>query len=498
VSSSIPEPQTNESTFIPRCPQQLLALLWLLSMPHVSFPAQVANDQFEEPNAAKADVEKTRPIISAYRLALETTPTAPGLNLQFGVRLWQLGEAVESKRAFERELQINPGSLAAQSMLAIIKVQERRYAEAARELQALIEKDAGLTQIWHPLGRAWFELGQFEEAKRCLEKAALMEPGVPQIQAVLAKTYGRLSDTSNAERASALYFEALKLKRSRDLAGAGKWGEALQLVSEYLAAFPLSSEGLYVKAAVLFNGFRNLDLAIETVHSSITQNPANLEARNFLAALFLAKGDSRGFEQEVRAILQVDPTDGRAYYYLGRFELDGRRLAQAREHLERARLLQPNDSIIATTLATAYEKLGWNQRAEIEYKNGVELSRRRPGDGAAYTYYAAFLLNENRRTEAMRYLDEAVASPSVRPEAWYLAGMAHLQNDELLQASQCLEKAIARRPDYAEAHSALGRVLQRKGDTAGALREFALGKEVGKHASPGTSDSFAKDFSIPR
>jgi tetratricopeptide (TPR) repeat protein len=476
VSSPISEPTADESIFILRGVRQMMALLWMVSTLVVSLPAQVPNEQFEEPTAATTDVEKAQPIIAAYRLAYGATPTVQGLSMHFGVRLWQLGEIAESKRAFERELQINPGCLRAQAMLAIIKVQERGYPEAASELQALVDKDAGLTQIWHPLGRAWFELGRLEEAKRCLEKAAVVQPGVPQIQALLAKTYVRLSDTTNAERASALYLEALKLKRSRELAGLGKWAEARQLVSEYLVAFPQSSEGHYVKAAVLFNGFRNVELAIDTVHTSITQNPTNLEARNFLAALFLAKGDVTDFEQEVRTILQIDPLDGRANYYLGRFELEGRRLAQAREHLEQARLLQPNDPIIATILATTYEKLGLNQRAEIEYKNGLKLSRSRPGDGSAYTYYAAFLLNENRLTEALRYLDEAVVSPSVRPEAWYLAGMAHLQKDELLQAGQCLEKAIERRPDYAEAHSALAKVLQRKGDTAGALRELALSK----------------------
>jgi Tfp pilus assembly protein PilF len=482
-----------------RHPTRLLALLWILSVPFPSFPAQLSNEHLEEPDPPKLDTQRIRFIMDAYSVALQTSPLLPWLNLQFGVRLWELGEIAESKRAFERELKINAGSLRAQVMLAIIKVQQHEYTEGAGELRALIQKDPGLTQVWHPLGRALFELGKFEEARQCLEKAAAVDPGVAQVQAFLAKTYARLSDTGNAERASALYYEALKLRRARDAAGLGQWPEALKLVSEYLAAFPLSSDGLYVKAGILFNGFRNLDSAIETVHNSIRQNPSNLQARNLLVAFFLAKRDFQAFEQEVKAILQLDPLDGRANYYLGRFECDRKRFGEARERLERARLVQPNDPLIATTLAMTYEGLGLNQQAEAEYKREIDRGRNGPRDSSLYSNYGAFLLSQSRVAEAVPYLDDAVASPNVRSEVWYIAGVAHLQNGDLAQAKHCLEKALERRRDYAEAHSALGSVLQKEGDTTGALREFALGKEARDHARTGDpKDTVVEDISLPQ
>jgi tetratricopeptide (TPR) repeat protein len=480
-------------------PTRLLALLWILTASFPSFPAQLSNEHLEEPDPPKLDTQRIRFIMDAYSVALQTPPILPGLNLQFGVRLWELGEIAESKQAFERELNINAGSLRAQLMLAIIKVQQHKYAEAAGELRALIEKDPALTQVWHPLGRALFELGKFEEAKQCLEKAAALDPGVAQVQALLAKTYARLSDTGDAERASALYYDALKLKRARDAAGLGQWPQALQLVSEYLTAFPLSSEGLYVKAGILFNGFRNLDSAVDTVHNSIRQNPSNLEARNLLAALFLAKKDFPAFEQEVNTILLLDPLDGRANYYLGRFEYDRKRLGEAREHLERARLVQPNDPLIGTTLAMTYEGLGLNRQAEAEYKRAIDRGRTGPRDGSLYSNYGAFLLNQSRVAEAVPYLDDAVASSNVRTEVWYMAGIAHLQNGDLAQAKHCLEKALERRRDYAEAHSALGSVLQKEGDTTGALRQFALGKEAEDHAKTGgPKDPVVEDISLPQ
>ncbi len=479
-------------------PKRLLGLLWILSTPFPSFPAQLSNEYLEERDPPKLDTQRIRFLMDAYSAAMQTSPILPGLNLQFGVRLWELGEIAESKRAFERELNINAGNLRAQVMLAIIKVQQHEYTEAAGELRGLIEKDPGLTQVWHPLGRALFELGKFEEARQCLEKAAATDPGVAQVHALLAKTYARLSDTGNAERASALYYEALKLRRARDAAGLGQWPEALKLVSDYLAAFPLSSDGLYVKAGILFNGYRNLDSAIETVHRSIDQNPSNLEARNLLVALFLAKRDFRAFEQQVKTILQLDPLDGRANYYLGRFEYDRKRFGEAREHLERARLVQPNDPLIATTLAMTYEGLGLNRQAEAEYKREIDRGRNGPRDGFLYSNYGAFLLNQRRVAEAVPYLDGAVASPNVRAEVWYLAGIAHLQNGDLAQAKHCLEKAVEQRRDYAEAHSALGSVLQKEGDTTGALREFALGKEVEHHARTGGPKDPVEDISLPQ
>jgi Tfp pilus assembly protein PilF len=242
-----------------------------------------------------------------------------------------------------------------------------------------------------------------------------------------------------------------------------------------------------------------LDLAIETVRNSIHQNPSNLEARNLLAALFLAKRDFQAFEQEVKAILQLDPLDGRANYYLGRFEYDRKRFGEAREHLERARLVQPNDPLIATTLAMTYEGLGLNRQAEAEYKREIDRGRNGPRDASLYSNYGAFLLNQGRVAEAVTYLDDAVASPNVRTEVWYMAGIAHLQNGDLARAKHCLEKALERRRDYAEAHSALGSVLQKEGDTTGALREFALGKEAEDHAKAGgPKDTVVEDISLPQ
>jgi Tfp pilus assembly protein PilF len=496
--SSVMWKEPNASTGV-GYPKQMLALFWVINSSLLAFSAQLSPEQLEEPDSAKVDVRKLQALEGAYSSALQATPDLPGLNLQFGIRLWQLGETVESKRAFQRELEINPGGPRPRVMLAIIKVQQHQYAEAAGELQALIQTDPSLTQIWHPLGRALFELGRFEEAKQCLENAAAADPGVAQVQALLAKTYAHLSDTRAAERASALYREALKVQSARDSAGLNRWQEALQLISEYLTAFPLSSDGLYVKAGILFNGFRDLDSAIQTARDSIHQKPSNLEARNLLAALFLAKRDFQAFEYEVGTILQMDPLDGRANYYLGRLEYDRSLFAKARGHLERARLVQPNNALVVTALARTYEKLGLNRQAEEGYKKGIELGRSEPGDGTVYSYYAAFLLNQRRATEAVQYFDQAVASPATRSETWYLAGVAHLENGDLAQAKRCLQKAVEQRPNYAAAHSALGTVLQKQGDIKSALREFALGREGGDNAKPSeTNDAVVQDLSLPQ
>ncbi len=409
----------------------------------------------DEFNSAKADTAKVQPVLEAYRQAQAAKPIPQGIHLQFGIRLWELGEIDESRRAFRWEVAADPGNLRARAMLAIIQVQERHYSEAAVELQSLIEKDPALTQIWHPLGRARFEMGMFEEAKRCLENAEAAKPGVPQIESLLAKTYARLSDTPNAKRVSALYAESLKLPQAREMATARHWDEALRLISQYLAAFPASSDGLYVKAGILFNGFRNLDSAIEAARASVANNSGNVDARNLFAVLLLAKGDSAGFQREMRELIELDAFDARSHYYLGRFESDSGRLADARLHLERARLLQPNDVLIGIALAGTYEKLGMKEQAEAEYKRDVDVGRAQPPDGSTYTHYAAFLLNEGRVPEAIRYLDQATAMPTARAEAWYLAGMAHLKNGETERARLLLQKAIERRSDYAEARSAL-------------------------------------------
>ena len=417
--------------------------------------AAVRPDYLPEPSSTKGDPEQVQRLLHSYKGAMAANPNGPGIHMQFGLSMWRLGDIVESKKAFDRELAQRPSNLRARAMVGIIEVQQRRYAEAAEILQKLIEQDPSLIQVWHPLGRALMELGRFDEAKRCLEYAATAKPGVPQIYALLAKVDRRLSDGSAAGQASNLYTAALNLEKSRELAGAGKWDEALLAISQYLETFPKSSDGLYAKAAILFNGFHKLEPAIESARASISSSPDNLEARRFLAVLVLAKGDATEFEHQLRDLLDSDPLDAQAHYFLGRYESDKGLLTDARSNLELAHTLRPDDPSIGVALATFYERAEMDVQADAQYRKLIDAASGRSREAAIYTHYAAFLLNRGRIPEALTQLKQALSLRAVPPEAWYLAGMAHLRQGDLAQAHECLATAIERRPGYAEAQAAL-------------------------------------------
>ena len=89
----------------------------------------------------------------------------------------------------------------------------------------------------------------------------------------------------------------------------------------------------------------NLRKAIEVSHDTYG------EADVGLGTLLAEHGEVEAGEQFVRRGVQLDPTSWMGFYELGKLELDGNRLEEARGSAERARSLAPNAPIVYRLLA---------------------------------------------------------------------------------------------------------------------------------------------------
>lgn len=97
----------------------------------------------------------------------------------------------------------------------------------------------------------------------------------------------------------------------------------------------------------------------------------------------------------------------------------------------------------------------------------------RPDDPLARTAYARFLLTAGEPVEALRQFDEAARLDPANAEALAYGGWIVFLGGLADEALPRLDAAVARQPDYPDAHFFRGMVLlQGKGDQAGATEEL--------------------------
>ena len=420
------------------------------------------------------------PVVEFYQEAIRSSPQARNLHFQLGLEFWGERRFAEAESQFLEELRLDPRCYRARLMLGMAALEEGQNRDAVESIEAALTGDPALKQAYLPLGKAWFRLGNLEKAGRALETAAQVDPGVPPIYALLAQVYSRSGRQQEAARMRELDSRARDLRSAESFAAVADWPRALQLVSAYLNAFPDSSRGLYIKGLILFNGYRKIDESTQFLQQSILKNPANVEARRFLAVIDWVKGDRRGFEEETDLVLAADPLDAVAHYYRGRYAFENRRYQEAREHLESARKFSPSDERVATSLALTYEALGLPQEAEKEHVAAVSLATKKDTpDPWVYLNYGAFLLNQNRASEALPLFKKATTFRRVHPRAYYLAGVACARTGQNGEAAKYFEGALAADPRWAEPRAALAEVYDRLGKTQEAAAQRAAIAKLG-------------------
>jgi tetratricopeptide (TPR) repeat protein len=412
--------------------------------------------------------------IEFYHRAIEAEPRWPLLHFQLGLQLFDLGKLDEARAALSEELRFNPAEQRCRVALGMVKVQQKDYSGAITDLNEALKADASLRQAYYPLGQAWYHLGDFQKAQDYLEKATRSEAPTPLLYAILTRTYANLGKTALATQTAELHRAAGALALAQAAANLGLWSEAEGQLSEFSRAFPKAPNGLYLKAVIAFNGFRKTREAEALLTEVLVSNAADTKARRLLAVLEWASGDTEEFEKNMKLVLDADPLDGQAHYYMGRYLLENQSLAAAREHLEMALSVRPGDYRVHADLARLDEEQGRPAEAEKHYKGAMELSGKRSPDPLLESSYAAFLIKQRRCSAAVQVLDAAVAKPEPLPVVLHMAGLSQACLGNLELAAKYLERAEARKPDDADLHLALAEVYERTGKKAAAARQRSL------------------------
>ena len=199
----------------------------------------------------------------------------------------------------------------------------------------------------------------------------------------------------------------------------------------------------------------------------------------------------------LRAAVEKNPQDGRAFYYLGNVLASKERIPEALEAWRAAVRLDPRNGVAHRNLALALAKLGEKEQAIAEYKRAIQAV---PEDFHLYLELGE-ILPADRAVELFGGSPENVRSRSSIVEAWAAALVESGRYSDaasLLEKTQFVsgegEKSVLE--TFRKAHLGLARDQQQRGRHAEAAAEFVLATEYPRNLGVGrpAMESQAREY----
>ena len=187
-----------------------------------------------------------------------------------------------------------------------------------------------------------------------------------------------------------------------------------------------------------------------------------------LAHLRADRADQAAAELE-RAV-RLDPANAEFLKTLGSARRAQGRLDDAIASYHAALQLAPDNAAVLYNLGITLRETGRLTEAETHFRRVHELD---PNDGETLFHLAALLAERGQLTESVRLYRKALALAPENPFVWMGLGIAYQSMpDQLEQALQCQQKAVALAPDLAEAHCRIAFVSAQLGRYAQAVASY--------------------------
>ena len=188
-------------------------------------------------------------------------------------------------------------------------------------------------------------------------------------------------------------------------------------------------------------------------------------------------------------MLQWAPNDSEGWYYLGRTKYSENRFEEAVHAFQQALRLDPNNVKAEDNLGLSFVGLGRVEDATKAYQSAIAWQKDAASKNSGpFIDIADLLLDQNRSSEAVVYLKQAIEISPRDFKAHELLGKAYARANELPQAQNELEQAIALAPQNPNLPCMLGPIYRRQGLMDKAKLQFDRCSALnGTHSSPETS-----------
>lgn len=370
-----------------------------------------------------------------------------------GNRYLENGKFPEAVIQFSNAIRIDPNFAAAHFKLAESYLQEKRPADAYRELQRTIELDPGNN-------KAALDLGLVLIAGRGYER---VEP----IAAQMLK-----QDARNADA----HFLLSELNRAQ-----GNIDSALQEIRTAIA-LKSSDPQLYVQLATLQQAGGDKTAAESSLRKALDIDPKNIPAVQTLAALDESSGKWSDAEQQLRHVIDLNPKAVEPRRALALLFYSQQRKVEAEQVMMQAKKDLAHDGDHYRILGEYYNDVGDADKALAEF---ASISEAHPEDLKTLEDYIRLLLGSNQFEQAARLNDGILKENPNDTGAQILRGSMLNSQGKFEQAAGILESAVKNASDDANGHYQLGLALSKSGYLERAEEEWRQAVKL----SPGMNEA---------
>jgi len=458
----------------------LLTCLWIAIQ---SYNAWAGGHSDEAPSRRAEELLRAGNLNQALeelQKATAQSPNDPKVQNMLGIVLTELGRLKEANEAYNRALSLAPDFFPARKNRAVNAFSLGDYGFAASEFEILVKQSPKDFVPHLFLGLLAMERSDWSGALPHLVKAHQLNPNNARLLLALARVHFALGDRQ------------LALDSVREMRGSSR--------STHAERFELG---------VLLAQFESNAEAVEVFQDLWAEKPTYNVGFN-LALVLYRTGQLEPALRVTRDLESHARPTGELMNLRGWIFNKMHRLDQARESLDRAILIEPNNPDHYLDLSTIldnqgeteaaiqviskglqrgveknrlqvqmgllYEKGGNYGEAEKWYRTATTTQKATP---AAYVALAHLLLGTDRREQALKLLQDGSQSFPESSFLHYMYGAELLESvpeadpGQLNRAELILRKALELNPFYANTYYMLGRLYLKKGHDQTAQEYFA-------------------------
>lgn len=337
--------------------------------------------------------------VESFERYLEIRPDHPEVQQRLARCLVQMGDP-EAARAVIEGLPVAPELELLRAELLLDAEPERAVEIAAGIPEEWPERYRALALVSEGLGR----LGEIDDAVSAAVESLRLNPLQEQVWYRLGRLHVRRGEVEPATRAVNLSQLLAELDRSEDKRPEAERLRLLRRLEEELD--PTNPFFAALRAELLIVG-GTPEEAREAMDELAAVAEPDVEQRLDFVAMLLRRRDTEDAEELLQDVLENAPSHRRARDLMIRLLLTRGELEAARALAEKGRADEPHLARFEFRLGQVELASGNRDRARSHWERALHLA---PWQAEWRLELVRLLLDENRRTEAIRQLDEAPES----------------------------------------------------------------------------------------
>jgi Flp pilus assembly protein TadD len=175
---------------------------------------------------------------------------------------------------------------------------------------------------------------------------------------------------------------------------------------------------------------------------------------------------------------QIDPTDTKILYSLGRCYYSRDRYLDAGKMYERILVIEPRNLKAEENLGLVYDATNDSEKAEEALRTAASWAEKNGKDEWPFLDLGSFLLDHDRSKEALDPLRIAVGIRPLCAQCHEKLGRALVETHDSAAGIAELQEATKLDPKDPKAHYELGRVLRQVGQIERAQEEIAISQKL--------------------